>query len=392
MHVCKKPGHACYRKIVSFVQHPLRTLYRRGGRAIKILLNCKVKHWSVTNLKVATTEVREAFNQLVESPICVCCGKAIDSDSISMLVVDAAQMYEVIPRETVISNARVLISRIRSDQGVLVWHTPHLAGHVCRKPPVVPMASSWYDGVTMIAVIALVLAQCIVFCGGFTWEQLDGVPIGGVLSSVLAGLVLGMAEERWEALWPHEYHFRYLPPGQTRSQTFAALRYEDDLLLGTRSICNVDKHGCLEKVSKWVYPVEFDPSDRGRQCIWTDLHITALGGNEIRIQPKQASMISFWTDMVNDKLNVSTPPWLDCYVRDPTILSGMLAGRLSRLNQMQLSPRVYMEAIACDVIKWLIAGYPVRVLEALYRPVRVVGAQHVRKFLCRIKERVRLAP
>ena len=132
-----------------------------------------------------------------------------------------------------------------------------------------------------------------------------------------------------------------------------------------------------------VYPekVKFDLAEYGYRVMWTDLVIDALADGSISISPKQAALGTFMHDVVVDKLNVSIPPWLGQYTRSPTILSGVMAGRVSRLVQMGLSSNDMQEAIATDTVRWLMAGYPIKILSKLWSRVRIQGSDVVRKYL-----------
>ena len=56
------------------------------------------------------------------------CKKAKLDGRVTMLVVDAAQMYEVVPRADVVADTRALVSTLPARSGVLVYHTVSLHG------------------------------------------------------------------------------------------------------------------------------------------------------------------------------------------------------------------------------------------------------------------------
>ena len=59
-----------------------------------------------------------------------------------------------------------------------------------------------------LAFVAVTLVQSVVTCGGVSWRQVGGMPIGGIFSSVLAAIVLGLDEPKWERKW----HNTHTPP------------------------------------------------------------------------------------------------------------------------------------------------------------------------------------
>ncbi len=70
------------------------------------------------------------------------------------------------------------------------------------------------------------------------WEQVEGLPIGGVLSGAVAALVLGEDEERYDRAWQQEdTKPLWASPRQTRDKTLGALRYVDDVLAMTWVLC-----------------------------------------------------------------------------------------------------------------------------------------------------------
>ena len=102
---------------------------------------------------------------------------------------------------------------------------------------------------------------------------------------------------------------------------------------------------------------------------------------KLHICPKLGTLEAYTVALLDDKVTISVPPWLGQFPRSVTTLRGMLAGRISRLNQMQLTSAVFHEACCVDLVKWLSAGYSVSTLKFLWAKVRTPGSHVVRKFL-----------
>ena len=300
-----------------------------------------------------------------------------------MLVVDAAQMYEVVPRALVLADTRRLLATLPPKHGVLVDHGIRLAGNARRKPRVVPSAMTWFSSDSLLSFTFLALLQCVVLCGGLQWAQNEGVPIGGIFSSVLSNIVLGYAENRWDLCWRALPMFKHVPSYWSRKHLFAPLRYEDDLFIASRSICIP----CIKQVVPNVYPVSFDETYSGSRVVWTDLVVTATSEGSVHIQPKQGSPAMLWQDWQDDVGNMSIPPYIGQLTRSSVVITGTLAGRVSRLNQMCLDYRTFRIAAITDVIKWLHAGYSLTTLIALWRKVRIPGSHITRKFLASLPRR-----
>ena len=145
---------------------------------------------------------------------------------------------------------------------------------------------------------------------------------------------------------------------------------------------------CMKKLPDEIYPVSFDPSDQGARVVWTDLRISSNDKGGIDIAPKQSTLPVYIHDLMEGKVNMTVPPFLDQEVREPTILTGMLAGRTARLQQMELDQQTTQRAIEVDTLKWLQAGYPIAKLRALWTKVRVRGSHQVRKYLKNLAARI----
>ena len=96
----RKARHACWRRICSWIAHPLRYWYRRDGRAYTLLLRKFMPGFAVNSLRTAAKELHLKFQKLkpaMPSGTCVACGLVFQG--LSIFVGDAAQMYEEIPEQ-----------------------------------------------------------------------------------------------------------------------------------------------------------------------------------------------------------------------------------------------------------------------------------------------------
>lgn len=393
LHTCVKKSHACFRKIVSYFRHPCRPLYRKAALGLRVLSSRILNTWAVPGLNVAVPRIHEANKKLISRDRCLNC-QAVLENVHSLIVLDAAQMYEVVPRQDVISSVCKLTANLKPTISVFVDRSLKLGGYLCSKPSVnIAQATSWFDGPTLLAFVLITLAQNIVLCGGITWCQVNGVPIGGIFSSAIAGIVLGTSEDEWESLWDAVYA-RIVPPDSVqasklpfphlaakypRSLLFDPQRYEDDLFLNSKSLCPP----CLELIPPSVYSVDFDLSKNGRKVIWADLLISSVSDGTINIAPKQSTLSTYWRDFYLDKLTLMVPPWLGQFSRSRNIIISTLSGRLARLTQMLLTPDALSEALATDLIKWLVAGYPLKVMYSLWCKVAAPKAAQVKAMIRR---------
>lgn len=306
---------------------------------------------------------------------CPCCGSEHTAPAFHAVVKDAAQMYEVIPRAQIIADAQTLLGYLQTDQGVLVRHEPPLRGYVCRKPRIMPQKCSWFDGPTLLGFVLITLQQDIATCGGFLWTQKAGIPIGGIFSSVLANLILALAEQRKTT--SREFCMRFTLPGTHLSSAFFPARNEGGLLLVTKCLCTA----CLASITDLVYPISFDTADQGSKVLWTDMLIITSREHEIQIIPKQNEIPQYFNDLLLEKYNMSIPPFLNMFTKPVTVLRSTLAGRLTRLNQISLDDYEFLQTVTTDLLRWCNAGYPPRILAHVWSTIRVRRANEVRKFL-----------
>ena len=102
---CSKPKHSCLRKVVSFYHAPWRKAWRLAGRAIQVLLQQTSPGFAVWNLNEATTTFQKQFALLHSGSdpwICEQCRRP--KWRATLLVADAAQMYEQIDTAQVLSS------------------------------------------------------------------------------------------------------------------------------------------------------------------------------------------------------------------------------------------------------------------------------------------------
>ena len=120
------------RRIVAWINHPARPLYRLAGKALQIWLCRYQASWEVWNLGQAREAVLQAAAILRPAPCpCTCRGCGGEKPPVTIRVADAGQAFEAIPRDGLMSAAEALLRRAPSQvQGVWVLQGPKLAGHL----------------------------------------------------------------------------------------------------------------------------------------------------------------------------------------------------------------------------------------------------------------------
>ena len=90
-------------------------------------------------------------------------------------------------------------------------------------------------------------------------------------------------------MFPKEHPMYEAARKLSRHEALFPLRYEDDLLLVTKSICEED----LPQIASTVYLVDFEMEASGKEVLWTDLILISRSSGKIIIKPKQGSPKSY---------------------------------------------------------------------------------------------------
>ncbi|CAE7587433.1 unnamed protein product, partial [Symbiodinium microadriaticum] len=255
-------------KVVSFYHAPWRKAWRLAGRAIQIIVQATFPGFAVWNLQAAVPQFCEAFGQLrCSTDPCRCerCGAAKHPST--LLVADAAQMYEQIDTAKVLIAFDRAAERLRLSKG-LTTVTVRRQGKVCGWTGGEPATRSGKFVVFTTARLRKMLwASCALRFAtlGNLVVRATGVMIGGLLSMIAAvGL---LCQEEQVAKESAEFRRQYLPHGWDMMHALLAMRYVDDLLMASQSMC----HACMAKLLASMYSVTFEISPEALEQTWTDL-------------------------------------------------------------------------------------------------------------------------
>ncbi|CAE8583398.1 unnamed protein product [Polarella glacialis] len=271
-HSCEKPGHSCFRKVVSWssCETNVRQLLRSAGRAVTILVTKYCLGWETLNLKTSASDLKQRLAGLVQ-PTMVCgeCG-AQREGKYTMLVADAGQMFEQIRAPHVLRNLSLLFERARKEgfKAVLLRATRRLSGSLSRNEHVVVNNSrTWvFDDLYALVELSLHTALLNVRWGGRILQQESGSPIGGLLSRLHAMLSLGPSEGHFVDGCSYDF-----------PRHVAAIRYVDDAAVFSSTKCG----GCLRKIMAAAVPphIVFDIEQQSTERVaWLDLTVTDVGG------------------------------------------------------------------------------------------------------------------
>ncbi|CAE7289589.1 unnamed protein product [Symbiodinium sp. CCMP2456] len=214
--------------VVSFYHAPWRKAWRLAGRAIQIIVQATFPGFAVWNLQAFC----EAFGQLrcsTDPSRCERCGAAKHPST--LLVADAAQMYEQIDTAKVLLAFDRAAERLRLSKGlttVTVRRQGKLFGWTGGEPAT---RSGKFVVFTTARLRKMLWASCALRFAtlGNLVVRATGVMIGGLLSLIAAvGL---LCQEEQVAKESAEFRRQYLPHGWDMMHALLAMRYVDDLLM-----------------------------------------------------------------------------------------------------------------------------------------------------------------
>ena len=288
--VCKKTGHSCVRKIVSYFAWPAKHVWRSAHRALETI----VKHFGATrdawSLADASLQLRQGMQRLRSSDgECCRCGNSFSGNA--GLVADAGQCFEMIQAQEAVSEAYVLLRRFQALSGssfVTIQKSKKRVGWVGQRRMYSTSASQSWDVVQLYRLFAAAMSVDLVSACQHVFRT-SGVPIGGLMSKIAATIVLGGQERRW--LYNHQRKSSHgFNPGFPWHQAVCHIRFIDDVILLSKCYCR----SCLMSLLDLVYAVPFDclPDDDS-QLAWLDMRIDLVS----------------WSIGLNVKIRSLPPEW-----------------------------------------------------------------------------------
>jgi len=119
-HTCQKPGHSCFRHVVSFANFPGKRTFKAVGRCLRYLCHTLLATWQIENLSQSANCIVDACDAFVKNPSkkCDACGSVMPQPT--MEVFDASQTYEHVSSASVQRDlCYVLKVAVDSGNGIL---------------------------------------------------------------------------------------------------------------------------------------------------------------------------------------------------------------------------------------------------------------------------------
>ena len=279
---------------------------------------------------------------------------------VSILVADAAQMYEQIDTSLVLEafdakaaalQCRKGVDTITVEKGRVVKGGPGGSEHTrSRRLVVFPI---WRLRRMLQASCALRFASV-----GDLVVATKGLVIGGLLSMIAAICLLSHEEERF--LQQALDGSINLPEGWRIDELFFGMRYVDDLLMVSYAVC----HKCLQQFLAEIYSVQFSVNPEEQEQTWTDVVFRAdpVSGT-IEWTAKNPNRL--WVLGAGDKGKQRRVPFLGRLQCPFGLLRGLLLGRAARLNELELPEKIWTACMIEEFQEFILEGYLISMLRAL---------------------------
>lgn len=194
------------------------------------------------SLKHAAHEVIDKINALCANHGSMCkqyvgCG-GTRASRVTLVVQDAAAMYECVNCDMVLAALDAMIDRCSSEghSGIMMRKCRGLEGWLSVAGGCVSPAFEFASWESIGVGMRMALALRRVRLGDRILFQRTGVPMGGLASDIAANLLLGSAEIRWQARGSHLYQVQGQGPLMAPAYPLVQkpgidqIRYVDDVL------------------------------------------------------------------------------------------------------------------------------------------------------------------
>ena len=254
---CDRPGHSCFRNVVSFVALPGRQIFKSVGRALRTVFEVCWSSWCFKDQARSGAELSKRYNKTKNRPAnevhcCAKCKKPMAAPG--GITADAGQAYEAVRRPFVSGCLDALFKTASTPKfaakTISVLKTVKYYGFVGGRihQPAEDRVVFWLDRIRH-CVDRLLAMDIYRFGDGFV-QQETGIPIGGPISGVVLDIVCSVLEYLFDKLWETLAKACNLK-GQ-RSDYIATGRYADDAAMLSKWFCS----SCLRSFLLGAYSSE----------------------------------------------------------------------------------------------------------------------------------------
>ena len=278
------------------------------------------------------------------------------SDASEMVISDASACFEQASPDTVLAGLELVtdIAKARGYKGVAIMPSGPLVGYCVREMHTRSDGSVIFSFERLRALHLLALDMRLVVFGDVLFQQLEGVPIGGLMSKVHVSMVLNPHE------WSYAQAFDRTFGVNAWKRNFCKVRYVDDVFSCSLQVCASCQHSSTANCS----PMSFERESQNVSKVnWLDVTVTT-GTNSrslhVEMAPPKAKLLPYF----------GHPP-IDSRSR--------IRGVQSRIRSIYTSTRAARIAITYQLDSWVSAGYPRALVHAEW--LRHLDAPHLSKLV-----------
>lgn len=345
-----------YRPIMSFTQHPMRSLYKLGGRALTFLINQipnNYKHFNLFNPMHVKTFINNTNQQF----------STLDVDNIYPYFVDIKNMYTEMKHKSIMNSVYWCISvctssrhhdRIAITRSKISKYPTHWGRSFNNSTHTEIMIQ------TIIDIIEYDMNNVIFTLGNVLLTQVNGIPMGGFISAPEAQLVCIYSEVQF-----------HLSIG-TDAYYISGSRYMDDLT--TFIAYKSNNVSSMQRVLRIIHELNYNTYDASLEMeaqeaqddgSFTYLEsLLKITNNTIMMKPYQKNWKSI---QQHKKQKLYKLQHYHSYSPNSTKLA-MIIGTLYRLDNYSLNDQVLFQSIIKLHEELKILKYPQQfILKALHK-------------------------
>ena len=313
---CDRPGHSCFRNIVSFVALPGRKIFKSVGRALRTVFEVCWSSWCFKDQARSGVELSERYNKTKNRPAnevrcCAKCKKPMATPGGT--TADAGQAYEAVRRSFVSGCLDALFKTASTPKFAAkttsVLKTVKYYGFVGGQ--IHQLAEDrvvfWLNRIRH-CVDRLLAMDIYRFGDGFV-QQETGIPIGGPISGVVLDIVCSVLEYLFDKRWETLAEACNLKG--KRSDYIATGRYADDAAMLSKWFCS----SCLRSFLLEAYSSELNfettTDSHSYECINTLLLMDfnlVFSFEHCRAEPVHKNAAAVWTSTPHRRIKRRFPP------------------------------------------------------------------------------------
>jgi hypothetical protein len=322
-----------FRPIMSFAQHPMRSLYKLGGKALTFFINQIPNQYSHFNLFNAT-HVKSFINNTNQQ------FSTLDVDSIHPFLVDIKNMYTEIKHESIMKAVYWCIgicTNSRNRERIAICKNKHKSKYPTHWGR--SYNSHTHTEITIKTIIDIIeydMNNVIFTLGNIFLRQINGIPMGGFISAPEAQLVCIYSEVQFHLSIGSDRHY------------ISGSRYMDDLSIFIAYKNRNNKS--MKRVATIIHKL-YDTYDKSLELelqtpqqdgTFTYLEsVLKINNNTISMEPYQKN----WNHIFNNnKQHLYKLQHFHSYSPSTTKLA-MIIGTLYRLDNNSLDDDILFKSI-----------------------------------------------